>query len=196
MALIMAPVDCRSSIITYLAVDVLLPEPAGGCHASYARHVGITDDLTSLWRAIMDINRRTLLTSGTTLAGFSVLTGEAMAQGAKRAGVPKGGVILTAMVKAKQGQEDAVKEALLALVEPTRREPGCLCYNLHQSKSDPTQFMFYEQWVSKEAMDSHVRTPHMSALGAKLKDRTTKAESSSTSCWSRTPMRSGVMRIC
>ena len=120
----------------------------------------------------MDINRRTLLAGGTTLAGLSVLTGEAMAQGAKRAGVPKGGVVLTAMVKAKQGQEDAVKEALLALVEPTRREPGFLCYNLHQSKSDPTQFMFYEQWVSKEALDSHVKTPHMRALGARLRGKT------------------------
>ena len=29
----------------------------------------------------MDINRRTLLSSGTTLAGLSVLTGETMAQG-------------------------------------------------------------------------------------------------------------------
>ena len=83
-------------------------------------------------------------------------------------------VVLTAMVKAKQGQEDAVKEALFALVEPTRKEPGCLCYNLHQSKSDPTQFMFYEQWASKEALDAHSKTPHMRALGAKLKDRTDK----------------------
>ena len=122
----------------------------------------------------MDINRRTLLASGTTLAGLSALTGEAMAQGAGNAEVPKGGVVLTAMVKAKPGQEDAVKEALLALVEPTRKEPGCLCYNLHQSKSDPTQFMFYEQWASKEALDAHGKTPHMKALGGKLKDKTDK----------------------
>ena len=108
------------------------------------------------------------------MAGLSVLTGETMAQGARKAEVPKGAVVLTAMVKAKQGQEDAVKEALLALVDPTRKEPGCLCYNLHQSKSDPTQFMFYEQWASKEALDSHGKTPHMRALGAKLKDRTDK----------------------
>jgi quinol monooxygenase YgiN len=122
----------------------------------------------------MEIDRRTLLTSGTTLAGLSVLTGESMAQGAGNAEVPKGGVVLTAMVRAKQGQEDAVKEALLSLVEPTRKEPGCLCYNLHQSKSDPTMFMFYEQWKSKEALDAHGKTPRMRALGAKLKDKTEK----------------------
>jgi quinol monooxygenase YgiN len=122
----------------------------------------------------MGIDRRTLLAGGTTFAGLSVLTCETNAQGVKRAEVPKGGVVLTAMVKARQGREDAVKEALLSLVEPTRKEPGCLCYNLHQSESDPTQFMFYEQWASKGALDAHGTTPHMKTLWAKLKDKTDK----------------------
>ena len=119
----------------------------------------------------MQINRRTLLASGTALAGWSVLRGETTVAGAE---VPKDAVILTAMVKAKAGEEAAVKEVLLSLVEPTRKEPGCLCYNLHQSKADPTQFMFYEQWASKEAIDAHGKTPHMKALGGKLKDKTDK----------------------
>ncbi len=122
----------------------------------------------------MGINRRTLLASGTTLAGLTVLPGATMAQGAANAVVPKGAVILTAMVTAKPGQEDAVKTALLSLVEPTRKEPGCLCYNLHQSKADPTHFMFYEQWASKEDLSAHGKTPHMKALGGKLKDKTDK----------------------
>ena len=94
--------------------------------------------------------------------------------GEGKAEVPKDAEVLTAMVKAKPGQEDAVKEALLSLVEPTRKEPGCLCYNLHQSKADPTQFMFYEQWASKADLAAHRKTPHMMALGGKLKDKTDK----------------------
>ena len=79
-----------------------------------------------------------------------------------------------------------MKEALLALVEPTRKEPGCLCYNLHQSKADPTQFMFYEQWASKEALDAHGKTPHMKALGGSSRTRPIKAAGSScTSCWAK-----------
>jgi quinol monooxygenase YgiN len=84
------------------------------------------------------------------------------------------GTGVTAIVKAKPGQEEAVKEVLVALVGLTRKEPGCLCYNLHQSKSDKTQFMFYEQWASKEALDAHGKTPHMKAPGGKLKDKTEK----------------------
>jgi len=120
----------------------------------------------------MGINRRTMLASGTALAGLTVLSGETKAQAAGNSEVPQGAVILTAMVKAKPGQEDAVKEALLSLVEPTRKETGCLCYNLHQSKADPAQFMFYEQWASQKDLDAHGKSPHMKALGAKLKDKT------------------------
>lgn len=122
----------------------------------------------------MILNVRTLLAAGIILAGLSTLTGEAAAQGAGSAEPQKPGVILTATVKAKAGEEEAVKEALLSLVGPTRKEPGCLLYNLHQSKSDPTVFMFYELWTSQEALDAHGKTPHMKALGAKLKDRTDK----------------------
>ena len=108
----------------------------------------------------MKINRRTLLAGGAALAAVPCLVGEAVAEGIAESHLPKGAIILTAIVKAKPGQEEAVKEVLVALVEPTRKEPGCLCYNLHQSKADKAQFMFYEQWASKEALDTHGKTPH------------------------------------
>ena len=122
----------------------------------------------------MAINRRTLLAGGAALATLPWLSGQAMAEGVAKQEMPQGGIVLTAIVKAKAGQEEAVKEVLEALVEVTRKEPGCLCYNLHQAKSDKAQFMFYEQWASQEALDAHGKTPHMKALGGKLKDRTEK----------------------
>jgi hypothetical protein len=86
----------------------------------------------------MHINRRTLFAGAAALAAVPCLANEALAEGVARSDMPKEAIILTAMVKAKPGQEDAVREVLVALVEPTRKEPGCLCYNLHQSKSDKT----------------------------------------------------------
>ena len=123
----------------------------------------------------MEINRRTLLAGGASLAALPSLAAEASAQGIAKSDMPKTAIIMAVIVKAKSGQEDAVKEALLGMVEPTRRESGCLCYNLHRSKSDSTQFMFYEQWASKEALDAHGKTPRMKALGEQLKDRTEKS---------------------
>jgi quinol monooxygenase YgiN len=122
----------------------------------------------------MEISRRALLVGGAGLAALPCLAGEVMAEGVAKSEMPKEGFILTAIVKAKPGQEEAVKEVLLELVEPTRKEPGCLCYNLHRSKSDEAQFMFYEQWASKEAIDAHGKMPYMKALGGKLKDKTEK----------------------
>jgi quinol monooxygenase YgiN len=121
----------------------------------------------------MEINRRTLLAGGAGLAASPWLAGGVSAQEAKLE-VRKSVIALTSMVKANAGQEDVVKEAYLAMVEPSRKEPGCLCYNLHQSKTDNKQFMVYEQWASQEALDSHRKTPHRRTLGRKLKGRTEK----------------------
>jgi len=124
----------------------------------------------------MEIIRRTLLAGGAGLAALPCLAGEIVAEGAAKSEMSTDAVILTAMVKANPGQEDAVRAVLLALVEPTRKEPGCLCYNLHQSKSDKAQFMFYEIWTSKEALDVHMKMPYLTSLGEKLKDRTGKVD--------------------
>ena len=52
----------------------------------------------------MQINRRTLLASGAVLAAVLCLAGEAMAEGVAKSEMPKEGIVLTAIVKAKPGQ--------------------------------------------------------------------------------------------
>ena len=73
-------------------------------------------------------------------------------------------IILIAKAKAKPGMEEQVKKELMALLGPSRSEEGCVQYNLHQSSDDPTVFMFYENWASKEALDTHIQTMHLQAL--------------------------------
>lgn len=73
-------------------------------------------------------------------------------------------VILIAKAKAKPGMEEKVKKELMALVAPTRSEDGCVQYNLHQSKDDPSMFMFYENWLNQQALDEHIQTMHLQAL--------------------------------
>lgn len=68
---------------------------------------------------------------------------------------------LTVQITAKSGQENALRDALMALVGPTRQEPGCLLYTLHQCPEDKSQFFFYEAWVDKAAHALHGQTPHM-----------------------------------
>jgi len=44
-----------------------------------------------------------------------------------------------------------VKDALLSRVEPTQNGPGCVCYNLRQSKATLSLFTFYEHWANEGA---------------------------------------------
>ena len=100
----------------------------------------------------MNIDRRTMLTGGTSLAVAALCSEQVLAGEAVKTALPQGAIVLLAQLQAKEGEEEAVGKALLAMVAPTRKEAGCLCYNLHQAKQDKSQFMFYEQWASKEAL--------------------------------------------
>lgn len=42
-----------------------------------------------------------------------------------------------AFIRAKAGRSDALGQRLLALVETSRREAGCINYDLHRSDPDP-----------------------------------------------------------
>jgi quinol monooxygenase YgiN len=65
---------------------------------------------------------------------------------------------------AKPGKEQELLAALMACVEPTRKESGCIQYDLHESTDRPGHFLFYENWVSPEALAEHLRTPHLTRL--------------------------------
>ena len=76
-------------------------------------------------------------------------------------------VTVFALVKAKPGMEEAVKQELSALVGPTRAEEGCINYDLHQSLDDKGHFRFYENWTSKELLDRHLQSAHVQRFIAK-----------------------------
>jgi len=69
-------------------------------------------------------------------------------------------VTVLARVKAKPGMEEVVKKECLALVAPSRVERGCINYDLHRSAADPSTFVFYENWTSREDLDRHLGSPY------------------------------------
>jgi len=72
-----------------------------------------------------------------------------------------------AIIKAKPGNEAEVRAALLALVPITRKEPGCLNYDLHVSTENSGHFAFHENWASRQHLDDHLARPHLVALAAR-----------------------------
>ena len=71
---------------------------------------------------------------------------------------------IIARFRAKPGQEARLLQELQRLPGPTRAEPGCITYDLHQSQSDPSLFVFYENWATQAALDAHFKTPHLETL--------------------------------
>ena len=75
---------------------------------------------------------------------------------------------VVATVTAKADTVEEVKAELNKLIEPTRKEEGCINYDLHQSKEDTTVFIFHENWDSEAHLDAHLETPHIKACQAAL----------------------------
>jgi quinol monooxygenase YgiN len=73
-------------------------------------------------------------------------------------------VTVIAEMTAHAGKEEELKRHLLLLVEHTRKEEGCIQYDLHVSHSDPRKFVFVENWTTAEALDRHSKSAHMLAF--------------------------------
>ena len=70
---------------------------------------------------------------------------------------------------------EELKSLLLNLVEPTRREQGCISYYLLQDKTDPAEFVFIEEWANDSAIDNHMTTSHVQEAFSKAQSLFAKA---------------------
>ena len=70
-------------------------------------------------------------------------------------------IVVIAQLRARTGQEKELEGVLRGMIAPTRKEEGCLQYELNNSLSDPAVFVFYERWRNQADLDAHLRTPHM-----------------------------------
>lgn len=69
-------------------------------------------------------------------------------------------VCVIATVFAAAGKEEELKAACLAMVPPTRLEPGCICYDVHQVNDAAGTIVFYENWKDMAAFEAHTETEH------------------------------------
>jgi quinol monooxygenase YgiN len=75
---------------------------------------------------------------------------------------------VTAQINAKPDKESQVRQELLSLVAPSRKDAGCLNYDLHQALDNPALFLFHENWTSKAHLDRHLQKPDFQAVLARV----------------------------
>jgi quinol monooxygenase YgiN len=75
-------------------------------------------------------------------------------------------IVLIVHATIKPGTEEAYKHVCREVTEPSRQEPGCLLYVIHQSTENPLHFAFYEQYADQAALDAHRASPHFARYRA------------------------------
>ena len=61
---------------------------------------------------------------------------------------------------AREGEENAVEEALCEVTGPTREEAGCLSFHIFRSMRDPRLFFIHSRWVDEAAFQAHAGFQH------------------------------------
>ncbi|NVZ65073.1 antibiotic biosynthesis monooxygenase [Pseudomonas gingeri] len=65
-----------------------------------------------------------------------------------------------AILVAKPDRRPALEQLLRALQVPTRAEPGCRQYDLHDDPEHADTLYMLEQWTDEAALASHFAAPH------------------------------------
>ncbi|MQY04822.1 putative quinol monooxygenase [Actinomadura macrotermitis] len=61
---------------------------------------------------------------------------------------------------ASPGQEDRLRTALEAMIEPSLDEPGCLAYRPYTDPNDAARMVIVEEWTGPQALEEHFATDH------------------------------------
>lgn len=78
----------------------------------------------------------------------------------KASKLSKDAVTLVVILRSKEGQHLLLEAEIRALIAPTRKEEGCLQYDLHHSIDQPSLFLLHEVWATRAHHTAHTKTPH------------------------------------
>ncbi len=71
---------------------------------------------------------------------------------------------LVVTIKAKAGKEKELEAAFAPCTAATKKEPGCISYELNRDSEDPTVYMNYEKFKSVAALEEHLKQAHTQKL--------------------------------
>jgi quinol monooxygenase YgiN len=86
------------------------------------------------------------------------------------------GFVVAIEIDAKVGEEQAVADALAALVAPTMAEPGVKLFLPYRSPTDPKAFFIFELYRNEAGWAAHQRTDHFKAFADTMLPRIARRE--------------------
>ncbi|NES70566.1 MAG: antibiotic biosynthesis monooxygenase, partial [Okeania sp. SIO2D1] len=70
-------------------------------------------------------------------------------------------LVLAGKYKIKPEKRERFLELAKPGFEKTRQEPGNVSYNLYEKFGNPNTFLYFEEWVDREALNSHLKQPYI-----------------------------------
>lgn len=77
--------------------------------------------------------------------------------------------IVTAKCILIEGKTEEFKTIVETLIKETRKENGCISYNLYQDINNKNILTFFEEWESENSLDKHMNTKHFKEIAPKLR---------------------------
>ena len=71
---------------------------------------------------------------------------------------------LVVILKAKEDVGGKIETAFAKAVKPTRKEKGCLAYDLNRDPKTPGRYVVYERWQNLAALQAHLESEHIKTL--------------------------------
>ena len=69
-------------------------------------------------------------------------------------------ICLTVHLFIKAGREQETADMFRSYVRLVQAEPGCIRFDVLQSRKDARRFLLYELYKDEAALEAHRRTPH------------------------------------
>lgn len=73
-------------------------------------------------------------------------------------------IIVKGSIPVKADLRDEALELIQSLAERSRKEHGCLAYEVFINASKPETFVIWQQWRGIEALESHFASAHVDAF--------------------------------
>jgi quinol monooxygenase YgiN len=75
---------------------------------------------------------------------------------------------LVVLLKVKEGAGEKFEAAMTKAVKASRKEKGCIRYELNRDTEDPLRYQVYERWKSLADLEAHIKSEHFKALRSEL----------------------------
>ena len=70
-------------------------------------------------------------------------------------------LVIAGHIQIDPANREAAVAAAAEVMEETHKESGCISYTFSGALADEGLFYIFEEWETQEAVDAHLKTPHM-----------------------------------